>query len=127
MDPLLRTVAVPAGVYRSGKARSRHADVAASPAPSALPTPTASPGAPSRAGSPLHLHNGTHAAGSTGVNGAHAHAHAHTHRSGVVLPSLHAAIASTPLGFELGGPHYRAVPRIAEDQRMIQMLNARPI
>ena len=104
-DPLLSAIAVPAGVYRSGKARSRNSDAslsgsAASSSPGALPSPPASPGVPSRPASPAA-------------------------RAGVVLPSLHSAIASTPVGY--GGPHHRAVPRIAEDQRMIQMLNARPI
>ena len=117
-DPLLNTITVPSGVYRSSKARSRHSDASLSAPGSAsppagtamLPSPTASPGVPSRPSSPAihHHHRG-------GVVGGAA----------VVLPSLHSAIASTPMGF--GGSHHRAVPRIAEDQRMIQMLNARPI
>ena len=107
-DPLLRSITVPQGVYRSSKARSRNSDASSpSSGASAMPSPPSSPGpGPSRPSSPLH------------------HGHSARH-GGVVLPSLHSAIASTPMGF--GGHASRAVPRIAEDQRMIQMLNARPI
>ena len=104
-DPLLSTIAVPSGVYKSGKARSRNSDASTPALPS--PPSTPGPGGPSsRPSSPLQ-------SSSRGK------------KDGVVLPSLHSAIASTPMNFS--GSHHRTNPRMAEDQRMIQMLNARPI
>ncbi|KAI0672736.1 Gti1/Pac2 family-domain-containing protein [Trametes maxima] len=102
-DPVLRTVTVPPGIYKSGKARSRNSD-----ASTGIPSPpsTPSPAGASRPSSPLH----------PSPRGK---------KDGVVLPSLQTAIAHTPIGF--GSSHHRAVPRMAEDQRMIQMLNSRPI
>lgn len=103
-DPLLNTLSVPSGVYRSGKARSRNSDASAP----ALPSPPSSPGPAgpsSRPSSPLQSSRGK--------------------KDGVVLPSLHSAIASAPMNF--AGSHHRTNPRMAEDQRMIQMLNSRPI
>ncbi|EMD38066.1 hypothetical protein CERSUDRAFT_152690 [Gelatoporia subvermispora B] len=98
-DPLLRGLSVPPGVYRSGKARSRTSDAASSIGAS-------SPPPPSRPGTP-----------SARVNGKR--------DPGVVLPSLQTAIATSPYGAH--STHHRALPRMAEDQRMIQMLNSRPI
>ncbi|RDX46851.1 hypothetical protein K466DRAFT_595398 [Polyporus arcularius HHB13444] len=103
-DPLLCTISVPTGVYKSGKARSRNSD-----ASSTMPSPPSSPaplGPSSRPSSPLQ----------SSTRGK---------KDGVVLPSLHSAIANTPLNFP--GSHHRTNPRMAEDQRMIQMLNSRPI
>ncbi|TBU35486.1 Gti1/Pac2 family-domain-containing protein [Dichomitus squalens] len=104
-DPLLSTITVPSGVYKSGKARSRNSD-ASTPA---LPSPPSTPGPAgpsSRPSSPLQSSS-------------------RAKKDGVVLPSLHSAIVSTPLNFS--GSHHRTNPRMAEDQRMIQMLNSRPI
>ncbi|KAI0748624.1 Gti1/Pac2 family-domain-containing protein [Daedaleopsis nitida] len=103
-DPLLSSITVPQGVYRSGKARSRNSDASLS----ALPSPPSSPapGGSSRPSSPLQ----------SSTRGR---------KDGVVLPSLHSAIAHTPMHF--AGPHHRTNPRMAEDQRMIQMLNSQPI
>lgn len=98
-DPLLRGLAVPPGVYRSGKARSRTSDATGAAIP---PSPTP----PSRPGTPGTRTNGKKDAG-------------------VVLPSLQSALANSQYGMH--GSHHRALPRMAEDQRMIQMLNSRPI
>lgn len=104
-DPLLRTVAVPPGVYKSGKARSRNSDASTSGIPS--PPSTPSPGSSgSRPSSPMQTSP-------------------RAKKDGVVLPSLQSAIAHTPMGF--ANSHHLTRPRMAEDQRMIQMLNSRPI
>ena len=44
----------------------------------------------------------------------------------VILPSLHTAIAPSPLA-HAAAAHRQHSARLAEDQRMIQMLNSRPI
>ncbi|KAI0707868.1 Gti1/Pac2 family-domain-containing protein [Earliella scabrosa] len=103
-DPLLSKIQVPSGVYRSGKARSRNSDASISAAPS--PPSSPAPAGASRPSSPLQ----------SSTRGK---------KDGVVLPSLHSAIANTPMHF--AGSHHRTNPRMAEDQRMIQMLNSRPI
>ncbi|KAI0658797.1 Gti1/Pac2 family-domain-containing protein [Cubamyces menziesii] len=104
-DPLLRTISVPPGVYKSGKARSRNSDASTPglPSPPSTPSPSSSASRPS---SPMQ----------SSPRGK---------KDGVVLPSLQSAIAHTPMNFATS--HHRASARIAEDQRMIQMLNSRPI
>jgi len=99
-DPLLRGLAVPPGVYRSGKARSRTSDAASTTGPP-------SPSPPSRPGTPSVRTHGKK-------------------DPGVVLPSLQSAITSSQM-HGMHGAHHRTLPRMAEDQRMIQMLNSRPI
>ena len=99
-DPILRGVTVPAGMYRSGKARSRNSDA----------TGTHTPVPPSSSPSPFaHGHSTSSASGS----------------GGQALPSLHVAIASA----QQDGHLSRRVQdgRPVEDQRMIQMLNSRHI
>lgn len=102
-DPLLSRITVPPGIYKSGKARSRASD--------AMP-PSPSPSHPSRPSSPAPRHN-TSSGGSQG------------RREHIVLPSLQSAIANTSLHRQ--NPHQHPHARIPEDQRMIQMLNSRPI
>ena len=104
-DPLLCTISVPPGVYKSGKARSRNSDASTT----TMPSPPSSP-------APL----GTHSRPSSPLQSS-----SRGKKDGVVLPSLHSAIVSTPMNFS--GSHHRTNPRMAEDQRMIQMLNSRPI
>ncbi|KIP06032.1 hypothetical protein PHLGIDRAFT_477404 [Phlebiopsis gigantea 11061_1 CR5-6] len=95
-DPVLRAITVPAGIYRSGKARSRNSDATSS-----------SSGSPPRPMTPT------------------AGASTRTRTDNIVLPSLHSAIA--PGQMSPHGQHRQHSARLAEDQRMIQMLNSRPI
>ncbi|KAA1469345.1 hypothetical protein DENSPDRAFT_772994 [Dentipellis sp. KUC8613] len=100
----LRGVTVPAGMYRSGKARSRNSDADSSRSPSATIPRSLSP--PPRSGSSM----------------------GHVTRAGAPssgLPSLYTAIASSQQ--DSPGGRRGHDPRSAEDQRMIQMLNSRPI
>lgn len=100
-DPLLCRLTVPSGIYKSGKARSRASD-AMHPA---SPVHTSHP--------PTSRHPAQNSA-------------THGKKEQIVLPSLQSAIANTHLN--LHGSHHRPHgARIAEDQRMIQMLNSRPI
>lgn len=97
-DPLLRTLSVPAGIYRSGKARSRGSDATSSSSGSSPPRPmTPMSSAPSR-----------------------------TRTDNIVLPSLHSAISPSQMSTH-SQQHRQHSARLAEDQRMIQMLNSRPI
>jgi len=95
-DPMLRTITVPSGIYRSGKARSRTSDATSSSgsSPPRAMTPVSS--SPSR-----------------------------TRTDSIVLPSLHSAIPPSQMNGH--GQHRQHSARLAEDQRMIQMLNSRPI
>ncbi|KAK7693820.1 hypothetical protein QCA50_003392 [Cerrena zonata] len=102
-DPLLSRISVPPGIYKSGKARSRASD--------ATP-PSPSPSHSSRPSSPAPRHNSS----SGGSQGRREH---------IVLPSLQSAIANTNI--HRPNPHQHPHARIPEDQRMIQMLNSRPI
>ncbi|KAI0071755.1 hypothetical protein K474DRAFT_1775962 [Panus rudis PR-1116 ss-1] len=102
-DPVLRRITVPPGVYKSGKARSRTSDASSSSSPSAPSSPR--PSSPS-------------AKYSTSNHGGQ--------REHIVLPSLQSAIANTHV--HRPSSHQQAPrARLAEDQRMIQMLNSRPI
>ncbi|CAL1705281.1 unnamed protein product [Somion occarium] len=102
-DPILRRISVPPGIYKSGKARSRTSDAT-------LPSPSLS--IPSRPSSPV-TRQSTPGPGTQG------------RREHIVLPSLQSAIASTSM--HRHNPHQHPHARIPEDQRMIQMLNSRPI
>lgn len=103
-DPLLRRISVPSGMYKSGKARSRASDAM-------LPGNLSPPPSPSRPASPQQRYPS---------NGA-----PHHRKDQIVLPSLQSAISNTHLNMP---PHHRPHgARLAEDQRMIQMLNSRPI
>lgn len=95
-DPVLRAITVPAGIYRSGKARSRNSDATSSSSGSPPRPMTTTAGASTR-----------------------------TRTDNIVLPSLHSAIA--PGQMSPHGQHRQHSARLAEDQRMIQMLNSRPI
>lgn len=115
-DPILRTVTVPAGVYRSGKARSRNSDLGGDgsilaaehpigtlpPTSPLVPVPQYSVVAPATQGSSQRGHS--------------------THQ---VLPPLHTAVESVPNFSGSTSPQREA--RWAEDQRMIQMLNSRHV
>ncbi len=103
-DPLFRGLAVPQGIYRSGKARSRNSD-ATYPVPS-------SPSSPPRPLTPM----------ARSPPGGSSRAR----NDSVVLPSLQSAVSASPMSGH--GSHHRThSARIPEDQRMIQMLNSRPI
>lgn len=103
-DPLLCRLTVPAGIYKSGKARSRASDAM---------HPGSSPQPPSMSASSNSRHSTQNST-------------AHGKKEQIVLPSLQSAIANTHMN--LHGSHHRTHgARIAEDQRMIQMLNSRPI
>ncbi|KAI0797562.1 Gti1/Pac2 family-domain-containing protein [Abortiporus biennis] len=100
-DPLLRKISVPSGIYRSGKARSRASDAMhpGTPSPPMTPSRPSSP-------APRNLPSAQR-------------------KDQIVLPSLQSTIASSHLNLP---PHVRPHgARLAEDQRMIQMLNSRPI
>lgn len=88
-DPMLSTLTVPQGVYRSGKSRSRNADAA----------PGGSPTSPR----PSSASSSTHARPSDSL----------------VLP--------LPGPADSRGAARPVLPRAAEDERMIQMLNSRPL
>jgi len=100
-DSILRGIAVPTGMYRSGKARSRNSD-AGTPAMSPSPPPYVH-GSSMRAVSPRPVVE-----------------------ERTTLPSLHSAIASYPRPptYVSGRSHD---VRSAEDARMIGMLNSRHI
>lgn len=100
-DPVLRNLTVPQGIYRSGKARTRNSDAT---------NPNASPSSsPPRPTTPASQASGR----PRGDN--------------IVLPSLQSAIATSPMNMHAGHHSRGHSARIAEDQRMIQMLNSRPI
>lgn len=94
-DPVLRGVTVPAGVYRSGKARSRNSDAGLGASPPSSPPlysrGPAGPGVPNQASV------------------------SHTADSSTALPSLHIAVPPRP-----SDP---LVPKHAEDLRTINLLN----
>lgn len=94
-DQLLRTITVPPGIYRCGKARSRNSDATSS-----------SSGSPQRPTTPMSP--------------------SRSRADSIVLPSLHSAIAPGQINTH-SGQHRQHSARLAEDQRMIQMLNSRPI
>ena len=96
-DPLLRTIAVPSDVYRCGKARSRISDATSSSASGSTRSTTPMTNSPSR-----------------------------SRKDSIVLPSLHSAIVPSQMNTH-SGQHRQHSARLAEDQRMIQMLNSRPI
>ena len=99
-DAVLRSVTVPTGMYRSGKARSRGSDAGIS---SVAPSPPVSPSPYGRSG----------------------YANQNAYRAGETLPSLHMAIA--PSQQDGHGARRYHDSRAPEDQRMIQMLNSRHI
>ena len=104
-DPLLRGISVPAGVYKSGKARSRTSDAA-------YPSPPSTASVPSRPSSPYR----------------HGSANAPTGRKDqIILPSLQSAIAQTQMNLQSSQHRPHGGARLAEDQRIIQMLNSRHI
>ncbi|KAI9458266.1 Gti1/Pac2 family-domain-containing protein [Russula earlei] len=104
-DPVLRGVAVPVGVYRSGKARSRNSDAGLGASPPSSPPPytrgQAGPGVPSQASA------------------------SNTADSSTALPPLQMAV--TPQPFDPRMPRRGNDSRHAEDQRIIQMLNSRHV
>ena len=128
-DPALRTIMVPPGIYRSGKARSRNSDLvldgpstyasssASSPPPmspyttgssDADSSPSESPrGPPGRPYSPF-----PNRASSPMPRG---------------LPPFGVATASNGMPNYTPGASHRDQKRFSEDQRMIQMLNSRHI
>ncbi|VDB82857.1 unnamed protein product [Peniophora sp. CBMAI 1063] len=99
-DPTLRNIVVPAGMYKSGKARSRNSDACMPTSPS--PPPYAHPSV-SRAASPRPDSSS---------------------RGG--LPSLHSALGTYPHS-SAHGARYSHDGRSMEDARMIQALNTRHI
>ncbi|KAI0086139.1 Gti1/Pac2 family-domain-containing protein [Irpex rosettiformis] len=104
-DPMLRNVAVPPGIYKSGKARSRNSD-ATSPSPSSYTPPR--PETPISRSSPVVSTPGR------------------TRTDGIILPSLQSAITNQPMNMHSTLRRQHSA-RYSEDQRMIQMLNSRPI
>ncbi|KAI0929061.1 hypothetical protein AcW1_006110 [Taiwanofungus camphoratus] len=99
-DPMLRNLTVPAGVYKSGKSRSKNANADAALAfPSRLSFPSP----------PSSLHTGPSS----------------RLEDSLVLPALNPIVGVTQ--FSVHGATRRTLPRAAEDQRMIEMLNARSI
>ena len=111
-DPILRTVTVPHGIYRSGKARSRNSDLN----PESLLSTTEIPSGNTSATSVPQY----------SVVGPAAQSEAQranpTHQ---MLPPLHAAVDSVPNFSATTNPQREA--RWSEDQRMIQMLNSRHV
>ncbi|PCH37770.1 hypothetical protein WOLCODRAFT_114140, partial [Wolfiporia cocos MD-104 SS10] len=97
-DPILRNLTVPQGVYRSGKSRSRNID--ATPSLHSTPMPASPPLAQNQAPCTRS-------------------------QDPVVLPPPYVGVGPTYRD-EHGAPR-TARPRLAEDERMIQMLNSRPI
>ena len=105
-DPLLRSLAVPPGIYRSGKARSRTSDAA---------PPASSSSSGSRPMTP------------TSTSSTQSSSSARSRGDNIVLPSLQSAIVTSPINMHAGHYSRTHAARMAEDQRMIQMLNSRPI
>ncbi|TFY82979.1 hypothetical protein EWM64_g1030 [Hericium alpestre] len=106
-DTALCSVTVPAGMYKSGKARSRNSDPGTSHHPNPATAIPRSLSPPPRTGSSLGHH------------------HTRAREGSSALPSLHMAIASPQHDTQSSRRAHDA--RSAEDQRMIQMLNSRPI
>ncbi|KZT09723.1 uncharacterized protein LAESUDRAFT_810689 [Laetiporus sulphureus 93-53] len=97
-DPMLRRLVVPQGVYKSAKSRSRNADTARTA--NSLSARSSSPAVPENDG-------------------------AFRGREALTLPSLPTNLANTQ--HTTGETTRLPRPRLAEDERMIQMLNAKPI
>jgi len=103
-DPMLRSVVVPVGVYRSGKARSRNSDAGIGTSPPSSPSLYAQgPAGPSVPGQT----SATVAA-----------------ESSTALPPLQ-AVTSQPFDPRMSRRGHDS--RHAEDQRIIQMLNSRHV
>jgi len=104
-DPVLRKITVPSGIYKSGKARSRASDAI-------HPAMLQQQMSPSRPNSPVIARTSSPSP--------------RNRRDSVVLPSLQSTISDAHLNMH--SVHHRPHgARLAEDQRMIQMLNSRPI
>ncbi|KAI0685667.1 Gti1/Pac2 family-domain-containing protein [Cytidiella melzeri] len=101
-DPMLRNLVVPPGMYRSGKARSRNSDSSVSSS------------SPPRPETPVSR------------NSPAVSSHSRTRGDGIILPSLQSAITNQPMNMH-STLHRQHSARYSEDQRMIQMLNSRPI
>lgn len=108
-DPMLRTLAVPAGIYKSGKARSRNSDANSSSSSSSSSSPPR-PDTPLSRSSPSLAHSTP----------------SRQRGDGIVLPSLQSAITNQSMHVQ-SALHRQHSARYSEDQRMIQMLNSRPI
>jgi Gti1/Pac2 family transcription factor len=104
-DPVLRGLIVPAGVYRSGKARSRNSDAGMGASPPSSP--------------PLYSRS------SAGTGVPNQASTSHTADSSTALPSLQMAV--TPQPFDPRMPRRGHDSRNAEDERIIQMLNSRHV
>ena len=112
-DQNLRSIPVPAGIYKSGKARSRNSDLTldTSPTGASQSMSSASSSPPS---TPMALTSPT-----TSGSSDRRYAPQGAAPGQPFLPPIHAAI---PQDYPRVGTPQRE-PRCSEDQRMIQMLN----
>ncbi|KAI0323234.1 hypothetical protein GY45DRAFT_1376474 [Cubamyces sp. BRFM 1775] len=112
-DPLLQAVSVPPGVYTSSKARSRNSDRPR------LALPTFAPMLPTPANT-LSLLSPVQASPKSGS-------------AGIALPSLRTVLEDVriecdmPIQSAKTWYHCPSAVRMAEDRRLIQLLNSRPI
>jgi hypothetical protein len=126
-DPSLRSITVPPGVYRSGKARTRNSDLIVDtslqhsvPSPSASTSSSSiSPHTPRTLPTPDKEVVVVHASPAT------RHARPDPTISPRTLPPLHAAVPQDGMTGRPKAPSPLAEQRCSEDQRVIQILNSR--
>ncbi|KAN0123710.1 Gti1/Pac2 family domain containing protein [Russula decolorans] len=104
-DPMLCSMVVPVGVYRSGKARSRNSDAGIGTSPPSSPS--------------------LYAPGPTGPSVPSQTSASVTAGSSTALPSLQMAVTPQPFDPRMSRRGHDS--RHAEDQRIIQMLNSRHV
>lgn len=116
-DQILRSLPIPPGVYRSGKARSRNSDLIVDTASHAQGSSVGSsvPSSPSSAPRMMGA--------STGASNFQMHPGSSAQSP--ILPPLHAAVSGIDVPPGPASPSRES--RWSEDQRVIQMLNSRHI
>lgn len=119
-DPTLRSLSIPPGVYRSGKARpSRNSDLCADTSQQSSSSSLASSASSSPPPTPRTL-NGSEL-GSPSMKAVQGHYRPEPR----VLPPLHVAIPQDGAGSRPKPINLPLDPRSSEDQRVIHMLNSR--
>lgn len=126
-DPKLKSITVPPGVYRSGKARSRNSDLIVDTSlQHSLPSSSASSSSSSI--SP-HTPRALMSPDMDPVTMPTMHATRHGHQDPAttprILPPLHAAVPQDGMLSRPKAPSPLCEQRCSEDQRIIQILNSR--
>ncbi|KAL5533273.1 hypothetical protein ACEPAF_5049 [Sanghuangporus sanghuang] len=111
-DPVLRSITIPPGIYRSGKARSRTSELS----PDMPSQSSASVGSSATSSPPLTPHTAD-------ASSSASTSHSQQHPGVATLPPLHTALSVMDTLPSPGSPNRES--RWSEDQRVIQMLNSR--